>query len=721
MQYLYYAVFAYAYLMFLGFGAGLFVLPQRLQKYGPLLFPFIGYAWAMWVTWQAYQADLPGTNAYGAYVLIAAAAINALAWVYRRDRIQMWAGKEIAMAAVPALAGFLLMTIPFVVSPHGATTMALGNNDIADYAGMARFIQEFPRTSQEGFVGQFANFRKLSDEIWFGPAAITSLFSSALGSETYRLQSLCITLFFILGSSLVYIFARELFNTENWSAAAIVLLSAIHPVLVRVVYDGFHGQIVATAMMPGFLAAAILCAREHGWRAKVAYLPLLVAFCWAFMISYSFMLIFGLWVAAAFIVLKAWSDSQLKQGLHSGIVLALAIAICFLISPMRGVMLYKQLGLATSQGGYYFGFLSPDRVLGFLGNDLFLTNAHSTGNEFIGFAIVLAVGIGCWAAWRRGYRELAALWVPLLVVYAFSAYLYFRADQSSLAFASYKAFKPIAVFLPIYLTATVLAINYIAQAVGRWQRISFTAIVTAIAVAEFYTTQQLVQRMHATRGVVTREMAQLLEVDHDERVKSINIYSSELWSYLWHTYFLMHKSLYLQTSAYARPQSLPAGDFDLIDLTDPSGNENGHYLSIQRLNARYQLGQLRQPERALVQFGPGWWGKEPTHRWAGATGKKYSIFAIADHNGLAQLKGLLLIPLRKNDQITLAVNGKMVPLSQSGTQFTSDAFTLVAGRNTLEFTHAADPLPPSDLDPRALLAAWKEIVVDFVQAPIEPR
>jgi len=139
------------------------------------------------------------------------------------------------------------------------------------------------------------------------------------------------------------------------------------------------------------------------------------------------------------------------------------------------------------------------------------------------------------------------------------------------------------------------------------------------------------------------------------------------------------------------------------------------------LNHRYQIAEIRRQEHLPVQFGPGWWDPETTHRWAGATGRTYTVYLNTNQAGLAEVKGLFLIALQPADKITVTVNGQPVPIMQSTADLKSEPFQLRKGRNTLEFTHSLPPLPPSSNDPRSLLVAWKEIIVDFVDRPIDAQ
>jgi hypothetical protein len=723
MLYLYYTLIAYAFLVFMGAGLTYYILPKRLASYGLIFCPFVGYAWAMLLTWHAYQADLPGTNAYGPYVLVSALGINAAAyWHSRRPGRQAspWLNLDACLALIPAAIGLSFVTIPFVMSVHGPTTMALGNNDIADYACMARFIQEFPRSSQQGFLGQFDNFRKLSDEIWFGPAAITSLFSTVLDVPSFRVQSLCVNLFFALGIPFVYVLSREVFGVKRWYGVALAAIYAFHPILFRVVYDGFHGQLMATALMPGFLIAALLCAREESWRDKLCYVPILIVFCWAFMISYSFTLFFAVWTVSAFVLLSGMAEARIKAGLQTGVVFAVSLLGTFALSPMRTEMLYRQLALAKSQGGYYLGFLSPERVMGLLGNDLFADGARPGLAGVLMACIVTVLLAGVWRAWLVGRRELLYLLVPLLTVSGFSMYLFFGADAASLPFASYKAFKPIGVFLPVFQCLVFVALWHLVSRLGKARVVVLGCCLGGVILGEAHTSKLLVDRMRHTAAVVTGEMAELLTIDADPRIVSLNVFTSDLWPYLWHTYFLMNKQLYLQTSAYARPRSFPHGDFDLLDRKNTTDAQRP-YLSLRYLNHRYQIAEIRRQEHLPVQFGPGWWDPETTHRWAGATGRTYTVYLNTNQAGLAEVKGLFLIALQPADKITVTVNGQPVPIMQSTADLKSEPFQLRKGRNTLEFTHSLPPLPPSSNDPRSLLVAWKEIIVDFVDRPIDAQ
>lgn len=387
-------------------------------------------------------------------------------------------------------------------------------------------------------------------------------------------------------------------------------------------------------------------------------------------------------------------------------------------------MIYKQLALAKAQSGYFLGFLSPERLLGLLGSDIYSSDTQSGGAFVLMAVITVIAALGAWQAWRASHRELALLLAPLLVTYAFAAYIFFGSSLETRPYASYKAFKPLGVYLPVFFCLVFAAWWHLVRSAGKLQAAFAVLAVGSVLAAEARTSTLLIKRMRETEAVVTPDMIDLLKVDADPRIKSVNLFTITPWPCLWHTYFLMNKKLFLHTSWYARPKSLPVGDYDLLepqntDIAAPraaagsTGKEE-----VQYLNPSYSLAHAGTKVRLAVEVGTGWWGKEPTHRWTGASGNSYTITVNCDRDGArAHLIGVWYLPIRDDDKVTLTVNDQPVAVTHSTAQLKSQSFTLAKGRNVLVFNHTVPPGPPSSHDPRTLMVAWQEIFVELDDLP----
>lgn len=720
MVYCYYTLLAYAYLWIMGWGLTYFILPPRLASYGAVFCPFVGLGLSTLLAWYAYRANLPGTDVYGPYILVVGVVLAVVAFAHRRmnpARKLPSISIDTTLALGAGALALLVVTIPFVIYPAGPTAMSLGNNDIADYACMSRLIKEFPRDTMQGFLGQFGGFRVMSDEIWFGPAAGCALIASFLHVPVFRVESLSINLFFALGVPFVYVIAREFFKLDRWYSASLAILFALHPVMYRVVYDGFQGQLMATAIVPGILVAGILCAEGGTWRDKARFVPLLVALNWALIMSYSYMIIFAYFVIVAYVASDALIGRKVRDGVISIAVLGASVVGAFLLSPFRAAMIYKQLGLAKAQSGYYLGFLSPDRVMGILGADMFASEPQRLWGQ-VTIVLVVAVAL-CGIAWSlKRERKIALIAVPLFVIYAFSAYIFFKAEGTQRIYASYKAYKPIGVFLPMFFCLFFVAWDHLVRTAGRWRWAPLAFAVVLIGACNIFSVRHLIIRMCHTEAIVTEDMAQLAEVDRDPRIKSLNVFTADPWPYMWHTYFLMNKQLHLQSTWYARPRNPPVGEYDLLEsgsLDIISAPQRTPNREVRYLNKTYSLAKSTNRSRPLVEFGHGWWGKEPTHRWAGASGNSYGIIVSSVEEGVrVRVEGDLHIPLREDDKITLTLDGKEIGCTHSTTRFQSEPFELRKGKSVLEFRHSLPVSSPSAHDPRTLLVAWRSIVVEFV-------
>ena len=279
MLYLYYSIVSLCYLVFMGIGLTYLIVPKQVSRYTIIISPIVGYGLTTLFAWYCYIADLPGANVYAWFSLVFGLSIN----IYAYKRYRSFKLPELEENKPdwipPILMGciaFLVINIPFIITPNSPTTMSIANNDIVDYAAMSRFIQEFPRSTTEGFLGQCGVVHYNCDVQWFGVSAITAFFASLLRTDAYRVQSLCVNLFFALGVPLCYMFSREILKVGRRFSMCIAFFYAIHPVLYRVAYDGFHGQLSATTIITGLAAISIMCIETPQWKERLKYLGLLV-------------------------------------------------------------------------------------------------------------------------------------------------------------------------------------------------------------------------------------------------------------------------------------------------------------------------------------------------------------------------------------------------------------------------------------------------------------
>ena len=707
-MYVYYVIGSLAYLIYMGIGIAYFLLPRSIAQYTIIFSPIVGYSVATLFAWYCYELDVPGSNIYAPFSLFLPSIINIYALnKYRSSRRLEPGGLDTDWTPLlPACVGLAFISFPFMINPFSPTTMTTGNNDIADYATMSRLLQEFPRSTEIGFLGQFGGIRRLCDGQWFGPAAITALFASVLNTEPYRIQSLSVNLFFALGIPFVYLFTKQVLKIDRKYSVTIAVLYAISPAMYRVVYDGFQGQLTGTTIVPGLLVISVMCVETAKRIDRFKFLPLLIIFNWALLISYSYTIIFAYGVILLYLLSFALIHRAFREAIVTVGILFAGILSSLALSPFRlKMMLHVQLGYATAKAGYFIGLLTPERLIGLFGSDVFSVTAIPYQNWWIWAIIGMSLSIGALRSWRDGNRTLSPLLVPLLIIYAAAIALFLSANGEQRVFSSYKAFK-VSLLLPIYLCVIMGAFYFAVDKLGKsLKRSIMVAVIAVLLFGNGYSSMKIMKHLISAGSYVTADMADLRKFDFDPRIDSINIFTYEPWAYLWENYFLMHKKLYFSNTWYARPQGPPRGDFDLVERSgqrdiitvQSSRNESEIFL-----NETYWLVKKATSRRPLVKLGDGWWGREPTHRWTGSAGDTFSLELDSDVEDMTVDLDVLGEPAVQGNMLTVFLNDKQVESEQTDHTLIVHKLCLMRGKNILKFKMSVPPRRLSQADPRAL-------------------
>ncbi|MDC0986206.1 hypothetical protein OAS67_02815 [Alphaproteobacteria bacterium] len=89
-----------------------------------------------------------------------------------------------------------------------ALALAISNLDVAELAVESRYLQEFPRDAQIGFMCQTGWLQHVGNVIWFGPSLIVAFISTLLNNEPYKLQTLVMNVIAAQGAGILFLFAH---------------------------------------------------------------------------------------------------------------------------------------------------------------------------------------------------------------------------------------------------------------------------------------------------------------------------------------------------------------------------------------------------------------------------------------------------------------------------------------------------------------------------------
>ncbi|MDM8554087.1 hypothetical protein QUF75_05095 [Desulfococcaceae bacterium HSG7] len=697
----------------MGIGLTHYITPKQLKQYKLIFSPIVGYSLATLFGWYCYRLDLPGSNVYAPFSLVIPSIINILALInYRTSKCQepTWSKKGLTLAVLSACIGFLLISIPFIITPNSPTSMAFNNGDIAIYADMSRYLQEFRRSTGVGWITQWGIVQRCCDWLWFGTASITALFSSVLNTEPYKLQSLCINLFFALGIPFAYLFSRKVLKIEKWFSLIITLFYAISPIMYRVVYDGFHGQVTGTSLLLGLITISVICIESDNRKDKLKFLPLLIVFNWALIMSYSFVLIFAYWIAFAYLLLFTLVN---KKGIVESMVTAsifLAGILCgFILSPFRFKMLYNQLVLASAPTGFFFGFISPERLVGLLGTDIRLKIGFQYQYLWLWVVIGIILGVGAYYSWRKGNTSISLLIPPLFIVYLAGIVLFLKTPPAP-RYSAYKAFKLVGLFSPVFLCIIMGALYFIINKFNTL--LKYVILVPVILLLLLGNVQSSFRLMHflSTKGkFVSADMAGLQKIDSDNRITSINIPTSAHWPAHWEQHFLMRKKLYFtKYNKFAKfTLGQPKGDFNLVtnqsktdDIIVVDCNQADNDSDHVYINETYKLIKTDSEsfECPVIELKDGWYGKGRAHRWTGSAGKMFSLI-ISCANAMDISFTMDCSPAFPENNLTVFLNENQIedvldsnpqPAGIFG-RLVIDNLHLKKGENILRFNMSAFP------------------------------
>jgi hypothetical protein len=595
MEYLAYATVTLVLLYTLGIGFTLLLLPKEFQRYCLLIAPWVGYSYAVVASWQIYffGARLGGI----ALLLILLLPVAGAAGILLRQ------GKTVLSAIFsdgPVLGGlaisaavFLILSLPVLSSGQGLTTLSLFNHDPPLYALVTRFLSDFGRDSSIGFIGQREGwFNMWVARDYFGPPAFAALAGACFGARPDQTITLCVNLFFAFGSSTVFLLLRDTLGYSSKASLLGLLLVGFHPALYYVTLQGFFGQVIGTPLtVMLFWANGKLFDAQQNKADFARYQGLLICFTAGLLLSYPPLLPVAWCITLLYSAILAASRRSMRLVVLSLISHLFAFAVAAALCPARARTFIKFLQLnVKEQAGWFVPFFSPDFFVG-----LSYQNAPRTFPSpflhLVWAASATVVGLFLlFITYKKARDTTIACWACCAVVYAGCFVLAVGGGPQG-EFGGYKSFKLATYGLTFFVASltSLLSLRPVA-----WN--SFTVgikIVAVVAVACGYAwaDARLLFALVTTGKRVQPQYQDLVAVDADPKVESVNILGTSGWETMWAAYFLMDKKIYMETQTYYRASALK-GAYDLYDSrsqTPPRQLSSGQNLPIRRLNDRLSL------------------------------------------------------------------------------------------------------------------------------------
>jgi hypothetical protein len=736
MEYLYYSLLAWIALFLCGLPFSLLVLPASLKKHAVAFAPTIGYCYVTFVGYYFYRFNAPGTNSYAFAVFTVPLILLAGYAMHRRkvriDKDSLFNSDVLASLLLTLLA-FGILSLPFLLLLQGkALSLSLGNLDLAELACGSRFLQEFPRNTQEGFMGQSAHYVWIFDNFWFGPSEIVAFMSSLLATEPYKLQSLVINMLAAQGVVMTYFLGRAGLKIPAWGAMGLSLLYTLSPIVGFTVWQSFGGQTITMPLMAGILIFHLRALAEPSSdQDYLGSLPVIVVLLSGIFVTYYYMVIIIMALAFCHLIVHTLLTRRWSIGVRVLAVWGAALAVSALLNLLRVRIMYRNLAsLVSGNNGWFIPWLSPDVLLGANTSAVFFGGLRK-GQWFF---VIMSLGAFMWSFYHvhRSVRRtddeafLLGLFVPMFVLGTYLAVSGMEGHQ----WGGYRSFKITSAFCWLTLTAFFLSLRSWSWPLGtHWRENGLTAfLVIFFSATSLLSVWDMVNIFRSDRNiyVMPEDMVELKKVEHFSFVGGMNIPDMKDMGHrghfelFWIHYFTLRKPQIYERFLYPdrvgefnkdfyymlRNQAQSQREPITCYVKEPIGWQPDY-----PLNRTFGLFKDYPTGGIEIEKGEGWWGREPTHEWTGSKGRSYLVVIHSRSVGLkAKITGRLFFKLREGDEITIVVNKNPIRVSHEGNEIQTQPFVLASGKSIVEFTHKMDPFQVSS-DHRTFLAAWESIVV----------
>jgi hypothetical protein len=736
IDYFRYALGAVLVLYVFGLGLTLWLLPDRLQKYVLIIAPSVGFAYLSLAAWHVYYFGGKLGVSTAAFLLLLALVplvlfvlTNGFSAIWRA--LRFWPG---VVALVCATASFIFLSWPLLANPWGLTTISLGNLDVTHYAAMTRFVSEFGRFSNEGFVGQLqggTHFVRHGDT-YFGVYALSALEGAIFGLMPHQNTTLCIFILLAYSGAVVFLISYESFQLPALASCVSVIWLGLHPVMHFVAAHGFFGQLAGGCFaIMIFWNSATLTSKALTRPEALKLWILLVLFTAGMVLNYPHMLPFVWFFGAIYFAVVTWSGycpQAFKRYIFFNAAAILATGLLCFQRIVPFLELFRVYG--SIQAGWFIQWLSPNCLMGLLYKsqlihsgvwqitDWRVTDWRVTLTLSVAAAII--VGTILLRAWQ-------ARKFPLIAIVAAGATIYFGClclaiyGQENGMLGGYKSFKLLSFFVPFF--APAVAAFFGCQLVSSKRiDIAIKAVTLAVLAISYYNAA-LGVNAGFKQGDFRAEPAYnaLLTIDRDKSVDSLNMFGKNGWRTMWEVYFLMHKKLYMQKNSGYYPPSELEGTYDLLDkLTEAEEIVHvtpNHRSNLRRVSERFTVS-MPQDRVITAELGSGWHSNEPRHVWSGLGGRDASIIVHSATGPCSIRLTLKCSPLQPKDDLQVRYGDKLLPVRETAEggfrKIETPPFELHRGDNTVTLTARLDPVRPNSPDPRKLSFSFAAIDIEAV-------
>lgn len=731
MEYFLYSTLALLSSTLIGWSLSYLLLPGRLKEISLASAPLFGYAYIVFSSYIFYRLNFDGANSYANIVAIPPIIVLAYLFIFKKINIK---DQKLTPVFLYIFSFFILSSF-YLIAGGQAQSLSLRNMDILDLALQARFLQEFPRDTTIGFMGQSGYLRETTDAMWAGPSLFSGYLSAFLGLAPYKLQSISMAIISAQATAFVWLIARRcLALGRNVSLAASVLY-AVNPLAAYVLWMSFAGQTISVSLILAGVYFFMSAMEKTDDRRQIFFFaPALITVFSAILITYTYMFaVLGLMLGVYLFVLAVARKST--RDFWSGLFLLIVAAIAAMIlNPFRIAALPDMIPMLASGNGWFHAWLSPERQMG-----LGFTPTFVSGQQFptlmrVGGALLVTLVSGILALnlWRQRNPERIAFVIGLALTAVLIAFVLAVGGAENGVLGSYRSFKIAGTF--VAFTILALAIPFDAKAIMEPRnRLLPVILFFAVLMIDFVNIGQMVLfgYRHAYVMPVDFHKIQKLETlrisDSSSPVK-LNFADAPNFDLYWAHYFTLKNPSVFERFPYGGrivepgkrpykytvvPVDYSASELGADIFTTDEKNTVGS--NAQVLNSRFQL-VLANEEWVSIKAGDGWWPTEGTHRWTGSKGR---AFVVQLHNNGVQIKQGILVGRFVGKQSGFNIKARIgnIPLIVTVTSkgIETAPFNLPLGQTDVEFMSSHDPVLLST-DPRTLGHMFNKMLFTDTQA-----
>ena len=735
MDFFLYSISTWLILFLIGLPIAVIILPKGLREQSLVIALLFGYGYVTFISYYVFRSNVGGTDTYAWFLvappLLLLAVYASSLFTRTLNLVELFNKDALLALACTTVAWIALSWLHFDLGSP-ALALAISNLDVVELAVESRYLQEFPRDTQIGFMGQTGWLKYVGDVIWFGPSLIVAFISTLLNTEPYKLQTLVMNIISAQGAGILFLFARQLPGVNRSLALALALLYAVSPVIVYTAWQSFGAQMISIPIILAILYLhTYVINSAPDWSRSISTLASFVLLFSALLVTYHFMAGIVLALLGFHSTVLSILERSRRRFIHQSIFLIVLLAVVAAINPFRIAAIYELLSIISgSNNGWFIPWINPGAQLGLNAGNLFLGGSSHLYNYLFTYPLIIILfAFVVWHLTQRSEERLAHLAFFLGLFFpTFLAGLYFAVvGQQGDVLGSYRSFKITSTFSA--LTILVVALPLTNQFFQISMRRKFIVLCTVglLCLFSIGSLWQILSRHRDDVYLLPQSVTELSRIEVMDQVSGLNILDMGNFTNLWANYFLLKKPHVFQQFPYGgrvvgpldQPYTLIA-NLEKFEYKTPGKNifrvKTLNIGGRKPVNETFTLLESSISGGFTLTAGTGWWGSEPTHQWSGREGRSVEVFLDVQAPVAIKLSGEYE-ELRPGDALEFLLDGIPMQVSASNTAFHSGILRVPPGRHVIKITAALDPSGPFPHDGRTLGILWRSMTAEQVESP----